>query len=345
MSYFIQARTDSISPAVQPPIQDISRRVTPVRGPISDDDRLHVAVAYSNPLSWATRRALMENFRSHMEASPNVALHVVELAYQDRPFEVTSSANPLDLQLRTKDELWHKENILNLAIRRFPQGWKWGAVIDADLHFTREDWALETIRQLQHHRWVQLFSSLSYLSPAHRPHRLMSSFAYNWLHNRKVCTSGNDSPGAVWGAWGFTREGFDAVGGLIECCILGSGDWHMVFGMVGGASGRVELEKTPASYSEAIRSWQRRSAAIKADIGCVDNHAAHHWHGTLQSRGYGERVNVLVDHGFDPAADVCHDWQGVLRFTGNKPGLRDAIRAYFRSRNEDSIHMAERHLV
>ena len=55
----------------------------------SNDATLHVASAYSNPLRWRTRRVLMNDFRQHMAASPNVALHAGELAYGDRPFEVT----------------------------------------------------------------------------------------------------------------------------------------------------------------------------------------------------------------------------------------------------------------
>ena len=56
------------------------------------------------------------------QASPNVALHVAELAYGERPFEVTGD-DPGDVQLRTVPELWHKENILNVAVQRFPAGW------------------------------------------------------------------------------------------------------------------------------------------------------------------------------------------------------------------------------
>ena len=70
--------------------------------------KLHVAVAYSNPFRWRTRRALLNDFRKHVAACPNIVLHGGELAYSDRPFEVTREDNPLDVQLRTARELWHK---------------------------------------------------------------------------------------------------------------------------------------------------------------------------------------------------------------------------------------------
>src|SRR6266852_6239094 len=148
--------------------------------PWSEEATLHVACAYSNPQRWRTRRVLMNDFRQHMQSSPNVALHVAELAYGDRPFEVTGT-DSLDIQLRTSHELWHKENILNIAIQRFPPGWKYGAIIDADFHMTRQDWALEAIHQLQHYDFIQLFSSYADLSADHRPFRVMASFASNYV--------------------------------------------------------------------------------------------------------------------------------------------------------------------
>ena len=104
----------------------------------SEEQILHVAVAYSNPVRWASRRVLMNDFREHIRASANVVLHVGELAYGDRPFEVTGD-DPNDVILRTSHELWHKENILNLVVQRFPPDWRLGAVIDGDFHMTRRD--------------------------------------------------------------------------------------------------------------------------------------------------------------------------------------------------------------
>ncbi len=38
------------------------------------DQILHVAVAYSNPVRWAARRILMNDFPDYMRVSANVAL-------------------------------------------------------------------------------------------------------------------------------------------------------------------------------------------------------------------------------------------------------------------------------
>ena len=341
---------------------------TPWR-PWSEAQTLHVAAAYINPVRWASRRELMNDFREHMSASANVTLHAGELAYGDRPFEVTGD-DPNDVQLRTSHELWHKENVLNLVVQRFPSDWRYGAVIDADFHMTRQDWALEAIHQLQHYDFVQLFSSYSDLSAEHRPFRIMASFAYNYARGaanssyRAALRAAAASPygyyggrpgaanaawpvGATGGAWAFRRSAFDAVGGLLDTCILGSADWHMAFGLAQAVDAAAELKWCSKAYLESVLRWQARAAVIKQNIGYVENHAIHYFHGSKTSRAYGSRWRVLRDNDYDPRTDISRDWQGVYQLNGNKPQLRDQIRAYFRDRNEDSPELSaqERHLV
>jgi hypothetical protein len=98
---------------------------------------------------------------------------------------------------------------------------------------------------------------------------------------------------------------------------------------------------------DAVLRWQARAATLKQNIGYVDNHAIHYFHGSKLARAYGSRWRILLDNQYDPRTDVSRDWQGVLQLTGNKPRLRDQIRAYFRDRNEDSLELSaqEKHIV
>jgi hypothetical protein len=62
---------------------------------------------------------------------------------------------------------------------------------------------------------------------------------------------------------------------------------------------------------------------------------------------YCDRWKILRDNDYDPSTDIVRDWQGVWQLAGNKPRLRDDIRAYFRTRNEDDpgLSGSERTLV
>lgn len=310
----------------------------------TEDQKLRVAVCYSNPFRWRTRRELANDLRRHMAASPNVELHFIELAYGDRPFEVTGE-HKNDIQVRTRHELFHKENLLNIAISRFPRDWQYGAIIDADFHFTRHDWALEAVHQLQHYDFVQLFSSYSNLSgetrgEGHRPTSTMNSFAYNWHANGLRLPPGSvgyghRGVGATGGAWAFRRAAFDTVGGLLDKCILGSADWFMAFALAEEDPRDKDLNRYSKDYRNYLDSWARRAARLTRNFGYVDCHALHHFHGPMQRRGYSTRDAILCEQQFEPTHDTFYDWQGVLQLTPDKPRLRDAIRRYFVSRSED----------
>jgi hypothetical protein len=344
----------------------------------SEEQTLHVAVCYSNPYRWRTRRELANDCIRHLRSSANVCLHVGELAYGDRPFEITDPAqDPNDVQLRTNHELFHKENILNRIIQTFPAGWKYGAYIDADFHLTRHDWALETIHQLQHYDFVQPFSSYSDLTgktygTGHLPMQVNTGFAFNYIQNgyrlpegyanggwKKLGASDHyygstDAPaasprgvGATGGMWGFRRPAFDAVGGLLDTCILGHGDWFMAFGLVGEEAPDMHATSYSADYRAAIAAWQQNAAKLKKNIGYVDGFAVHQFHGSKIRRAYSQRDLILVRNQFAPTTDLKADWQGIYQLTADKPGLRDDIRRYFLSRTEDdpNLYGSEKSMV
>jgi hypothetical protein len=90
-------------------------------------------------------------------------------------------------------------------------------------------------------------------------------------------------------------------------------------------------------YVARVMEWQ--AAALRAasrDVGCVEGTLLHHWHGQKRKRYYVERWETLRRHQYDPDRDIYRDAAGVLALTGNKPDLRDDLRRYFRSRDEDS---------
>jgi hypothetical protein len=361
----------------------------------SEDQRLHVAVAYSNPYRSRVRRQLANDFRRHMAGCPNVVLHVGELAYGDRPHEVTGIDPSLtgareieqqvryfhefDVQLRTSHELWHKENILNRVIQTFPPGYKYGAYLDADFVMTRPDWALEAIHILQHVEFAQLFSSYTDLTSDHRPYRLSRTFGWNFTHQADFLADQQESParrkqtygygigygrglyprrrkgvfpfqaedaGAPGGGWCWRRSAFDAVGGLLDICIEGSADWHMAFGLadcINAEQERMRRDETVGrcdEYLHAVLSWQERAAkAVKRNIGCVNCHAIHHFHGSRLTRQYGSRRKIIYEHRFDPNTDIFRDFQGIYQLTGDKPRLRDALRAHFMGREDDNPNL------
>lgn len=144
-------------------------------------NNFYVIAIITNPVRYKRRPELFKQFALRME-NYGVKLYVVEAAYGDREFSVTDSNNPRHIQLRTKYELWHKENMINIGISRLPSNWEYVAWIDGDIDFIEKDWPLETVQQLQHYPIVQLFTDAIDLGPDNEVLTIFKSFAYCYRH-------------------------------------------------------------------------------------------------------------------------------------------------------------------
>ncbi|MCS7026800.1 MAG: hypothetical protein NZV14_18525 [Bryobacteraceae bacterium] len=302
---------------------------------------LHVVAVISNPCRYRSRYELYRNFEKHVLQS-GALLTTVEAAYGERPHQVTSSSCATHLQLRTRHELWHKENLINVGIQRLPPDWEYVAWIDADVLFARPDWARETVEQLQHYHVVQMWTHAQDLNPNYEPTgEIQRGFVWSYYHDPKpkpnpsgYGTFRNWHPGYAWAA---RREFIDAVGGLIDWAILGSADTHMACALIGQAEMSMHPNLSPR-YRKKVQIWQERAERhVRRNLGYVHGLLLHYWHGRKRDRGYNDRWKILVEHGFDPDLDLKRDHQGLWQLTERSHRLRDDIRAYFRSRNEDSI--------
>lgn len=295
---------------------------------------LHVIAVISNPIRFRSRYVLYKDFEKRM-LDAGVTLYTVEVAFGARPFEITRHDNPHHIQYRTYEELWHKENMINVALTRLPHHWEYMAWIDADIGFCNPQWATETIQQLQHHMVVQMFAECYDLGPSFESIQKHQGFAWSYLHNCKRGPAYTHwHPGYAWAA---RREAIEGVGGLLDIAILGAGDHHMALALIGDAKSSIPGKAHP-NYARHIMAWQERAErVIKRDIGYTHGAIFHYWHGKKAARKYVERWAILLDNKFDPDADIIKDPQGLWQLNTPNIKLRDQIRLYFRQRNEDGI--------
>lgn len=324
---------------------------------------LVVVTCISNPVRYQSRYHLYRRFEAAMKAA-GVKLVTIEQAFGERPFEITERDNPMHLQVRSEDELWHKENMLNLAINYARQVYpdaEYFATVDADVlpmggGAEVRGWLEETVQMLQHHEVVQMFETAIDLGPNDQiVSQPMTSFMARYVQ------SGYEMPkrGGYWSeddyhelhghpgyAWAYTRNALDNLssplgGPLIEHAILGAGDRHMALGLVGCMD--QSFEHLNEAYRRTLMQWQVRAERwIKRDVGYVKRSIFHYWHGKKRDRGYTDRWKILRDNDYDPMTDLTRDSQGLLKletWDDRQIRLRDQIRAYMRSRNEDSIDL------
>lgn len=304
---------------------------------------LYVVTVVFNPVRFRSRWRLYQEFARRIERSGAI-LQTVEVAFGERPFVMTEAGNPRHVQLRTSDELWIKENALNLGIARLPWNWKYVAWIDADVAFSRDDWVDETLQQLQHYDVVQLFSDAIDLSKTYEFMTLYKSFALASEHGARAGADpapnggGNGKPAGPYAylhhpgfAWAATRRAVDGLGGLYDQAIIGEGDYIMAKCLVGEGEATLRPECS-AGFRESVAVWERRAqTAVQRRIGYVPGTLLHYWHGPKSKRQYYHRTKLIADTGYDRARHPARLAGPLSPFFGQLDAW-DGLKAYFRQR-------------
>jgi hypothetical protein len=328
-------------------------------------DGFWVVTVLSNPIRYKRRYELYWRFKEMCQQA-GVKLITVEQAFGLRPFMVTSADDPFALQVRSVEELWHKENMINMGIRHASVvAQRLGlspvrevAWIDADCRSTRppRDWFEETWHQLQHYEFVQMWEWIIDLDVNYNPvgtpnPSFMSNYVkYGTPYPAGVGTNAGQpysitnppqwgSPGLAWGA---NVDALNKIGMIPDYAILGAGDWYLAHMLISGLDLKEMTNYSPGYRSKFAAQQELCGRWIKKDVGYVSGWVYHDWHGKKANRGYNTREKILIEHQYDPHTDIKYDANGMLQletWDDRQIQLRDKIRAYFRARNEDSIDL------
>lgn len=311
---------------------------------VIENNTLHVVGVLSNPMRYHSRYRLFREWYEEMKATPNVKVYVVECAFGDRHHEATDASDPTHLQLRSRQAIWHKENMLNLGFRHLvPRQAKYLCWSDTDIHFRDKHWAQETIHQLQHYNVVQPWQDCADLGFLGNILQHFQSFCYvHRLGVPKQCHPGQPYKYAHTGfAWACTRKFYEAMKGaiggpLMDWCIVGSADHHQAWGMIDRIDDSVH-GKMPEPFKKMAREWAKAAYKVThGHLGFVPTRIEHKFHGPKKRRQYRERWQIFIEHNFDPYTDLSYDEQGLVQIVG-KPQLIEACANYLNSRHEDSI--------
>lgn len=329
----------------------------------ADLSKFWVITVLSNPIRYKRRYELYWRF-AEMCRHAGVNLITVEQAFGNRQFMITENNNKYHLQVRSVEELWHKENLINLGVKHACSVWpgqvREVAWVDADCRSARtpKDWFEETWHQLQHYQFVQMWEQLIDLDINHNViglpqpgfmanylkygtpnpeefHKIENNNDANYPYSSKIF----GRPGLAWAA---NIDAWNQVGGLIDFSILGAGDWYMAHGLVGTLN-TARSEYADGPYMKKLLQWQDKAQRwIKRDVGYVSGLVYHDFHGRKALRQYGSRGKILSEGLYNPDIDIKYDAQGMLQletWDDRQIKMRDQIRGYFRARNEDSVDL------
>ncbi|MBF0595842.1 MAG: hypothetical protein HQL22_12870 [Candidatus Omnitrophica bacterium] len=304
---------------------------------------------FFNPSGYKNK---IENYRLFRASSrrQGLSLVTVELAFDDVPFSLNKDEADILIQLRTssKNVLWQKEAMLNVALKRLPDDCDKVAWLDCDILFKNDAWVTETSSRLEKYVVVQPFSFVVCLPFGIRSDADLQCFqiesdideksygvAYGVARFTQTVLGKLSSHGHVGFAWAARRSVLDKHG-FLDQMILGVSDALMAYAFYNYRNSFSEENYITDFARQAYTAWlERVYPDVQGSVGCADGVIFHLWHGDFGKRFYAERHFIELLHGFDPAKDIRKDVQGIWVWSSEKPGLHQAVRDYFNKRREE----------
>jgi hypothetical protein len=316
-------------------------------------DKLYVIAVIYNPCKYQSRYKLYFDFEKYIKKSGAI-LYTTELSY-DGDFVVTDKNNKRHTQLHSKDVLWHKENLINITLKKLPKSCKYVAWIDADVHFDNENWVQDTIDKLQKHSVIQLFHDSVFLNKdGSSSYRL--GFSYSNVYKdpfKKILPGietlkrnqllkenklrakrgGYTAPGLAWAA---RKDFLDYTDGLIEKIPFHTGDE-----MVANALYERPVREDHASHQKIITLYTKKAfeyyEKTKMYPSFLDNTIVYHnWHGSAKNRDYYKQTQYFQKYNLDVDKDIIENEYGVYELAEHVPQeFKEEIKNHFTSRKED----------
>jgi hypothetical protein len=262
-----------------------------------------------------------------------VAVFGVELFLKGHVPEMSGDPNWRCIQVSEKAILWQKEALLNMAEKLVPPQFDVVAAIDADVEFSNVNWERDTLRAMQFHPVVQIFSTAKWTDRRGAIIRQRAAVTKDGLD----MTNWTTHPGF---AWAFTRELWNQMGGWYDLAPMGAGDTLLCVALQKRDLPRKWMEHAYAYLGPLNEAdFDRWVAKVKDAMngysyGYVPGDLIHEWHGDLIHRNYHRRHEWI--RGLNNKRHVRRTRAGYLEWTMWAPAkLRADMVNYFAMRDED----------
>lgn len=303
---------------------------------------------FFNPVGYRSKKRNYNFFRKKSKKQ-GLKLVTVELAFDNAKFELRKGDADILLQLRTdsKNVMWQKERLMNIALKNVPKSCNKIIWIDCDVFFENNDWVEKVSASLDKYMIVQPFSKFIRLGKGVKKTSQNNIFSVDNkidLFGQVYSLYNNLPNNYISGlAWAFRREVFED-NLFYDEAILGSGDRLMSYAFYNEDFIK-ELDKTDKNFinmclSDKMRqhyqTWSENvSRIVKGNTFYVDQNLYHLWHGDMKDRQYYLRNEIIKKGDFDPYNDIVKDENGVWKWNSEKIEMQDEVKKYFWLRKED----------
>lgn len=305
---------------------------------------LYVLSVIYNPYGYESRYKLYWAFKEWIEREKNVKFLTIEIAHGHSPYVVTDPCDKWNLQLRSHHALWHKEAGLNVGFsylfNELAPDAKYVAWLDADIMMINPHWVKDTIHALGTYKIIQPFSQAHNLNSKYESMWKCDSALYRYVTRKgynqnppidiKYLAGGH--PGLAWAA---RAQVIKDLCGLLDFCVAGSGDTHMLNAFMGEPL-LFMSPGMPEPFRQGLRDWGANAdQVVQKNIGYIRGACVHYHHGKSAKRGYDKRWDIMAFHQYDQNTDIIMEDNGLYSFAGNKPQLEEDLKRSGMERDED----------
>ena len=311
----------------------------------NDTEIIYVILPYFNFVKSNRRRQLLLEFVERYKRLDNIRLVLAEAVVLGQLFDLPNKIDGIYAHHRftLKHQIWCKENLINVVAKnKLPSDWKYLAWIDPDLTFQNKNWPQEAIYKLRNENthFIQLFETVMEMNSFHTfSFNNASSFGFKHQQSPQEWYW-EKFDRHVGLAWACKREAFDAMNGLFELGIIGSGDYYMALSMANKVDAYFE-KMIKASYKNVnkefyfkIKEFELKWISNRFKFSYINGNVEHHWHGDLRDRQYNTRRWILSKHRYNPMKDLIRDDQGLMELSKVGERIHQDLKKYFLSRNE-----------
>jgi len=262
-------------------------------------------------------------FIKHMLDLANIPYFIGEMSINGSPFLFSESSNIFHFQ--SPDNMFYKENIINLMEPLLPPIYDKLCIMDADIIFDNSDWYNLISSKLNDVNICQPFSTAYWLNISYDD---VIQEKYSYLKKR---IGGHE--GFVWG---FQREWFNKYK-FPSGCFIGSGD--TVF--VKAVFEKKNFVQHQYMYQYLVKYIANLPSIISSDY--LDMNIYHLYHGTIRNRQYLTKHtifnNMLTNLKISDSDEIIeYNADGIMQWRPNHSNMFNSfMKEYLINRNDDSI--------
>jgi len=302
---------------------------------MSGKDYLYIIVPYFNFSNFDMPKENLINFINNNNFSEKVRLIISEGIYGDNCLQIESNKIFNHLKFKLNNILWAKENLINLAIKKLPNDWKYVLWCDKDILFENNNWVEKVIEKLKSSDIIQPWTKAYLLQKNQKQivNKNTLSYMTSILYFQKELINKKGHAGMVWG---INKNLYDRINKILDWQIAGQAD--LTFAFCCGLKDKNKLLSFAQTQpmKDMLLTYAKNFNNVKFDY--VENEIYHLYHGTLENRNYVERLNILSKYNYNPNEDIYYDNNGVLSLTDKGKRMENDLKEYFLSRNEDDLN-------